>query len=299
VPNFLGIGASRSGTTWLYANLRRHPDIWLPPIKELHYFDRRHVPRRENQYYREQLRKRSRRYRRLKTYRTALKRRDAALLRDLRWDLYFFARRRTNRWYTGLFRPGQGQIAGEITPAYAFLKPDVVEEIQGINPDLKVIYLLRDPIDRSWSSAVKELRRGNERSVSDIPDEAFFKHFNRAGHERRRDYVRTLNTWEGVFGRERMFVGFLDDIEQDPRELLQRLYGFLGVPGNRAKIPARFLKKRVNASQERRSAIPPRFEAFLADLYLPQLQELSGRFGEPVTGWLRRAEEALAVAAGR
>ncbi len=38
-PDFLCIGAQRSGTTWLHHNLRQHPEIWMPPLKELHYFD--------------------------------------------------------------------------------------------------------------------------------------------------------------------------------------------------------------------------------------------------------------------
>ncbi len=38
LPDFLGIGAPRTGMTWLYENLRRHPEVWLPPIKEIHYF---------------------------------------------------------------------------------------------------------------------------------------------------------------------------------------------------------------------------------------------------------------------
>ena len=42
---FLGIGAARSGTTWLHENLRHHPQVWVPPAKELHYFDLlRHGP---------------------------------------------------------------------------------------------------------------------------------------------------------------------------------------------------------------------------------------------------------------
>ncbi|MBP8646382.1 MAG: sulfotransferase [Syntrophobacteraceae bacterium] len=41
LPNFLGIGAQRAGTTWLHAQLRSHPAIYLPPRrKELHFFDR-------------------------------------------------------------------------------------------------------------------------------------------------------------------------------------------------------------------------------------------------------------------
>lgn len=39
-PNFLGIGAQRSGTTWLDAQLRAHPGIYLPARrKEVHFFD--------------------------------------------------------------------------------------------------------------------------------------------------------------------------------------------------------------------------------------------------------------------
>ncbi len=39
--DFLGIGAQRAGTRWLYDQSQHHPDFWMPPIKELHYFDAR------------------------------------------------------------------------------------------------------------------------------------------------------------------------------------------------------------------------------------------------------------------
>jgi hypothetical protein len=39
LPDFLGIGAQRAGTTWLHQNLRCHPQIYLPKKKEQHYFD--------------------------------------------------------------------------------------------------------------------------------------------------------------------------------------------------------------------------------------------------------------------
>ena len=38
-PDFLCIGMSRSGTDWLRGHLRGHPDVWMPPIKEMTYFD--------------------------------------------------------------------------------------------------------------------------------------------------------------------------------------------------------------------------------------------------------------------
>lgn len=39
LPDFLGIGAPQSGTTWLFENLRRHPEIFMPERKELRYFE--------------------------------------------------------------------------------------------------------------------------------------------------------------------------------------------------------------------------------------------------------------------
>jgi len=40
-PDFVGIGAQKAGTTWLGHNLQLHPEIWMPGIKELHYFNER------------------------------------------------------------------------------------------------------------------------------------------------------------------------------------------------------------------------------------------------------------------
>lgn len=42
LPNFLCIGAARAGTTSLYEYMTQHPDIYVPPVKEVHYFTYRH-----------------------------------------------------------------------------------------------------------------------------------------------------------------------------------------------------------------------------------------------------------------
>ena len=39
-PDFFCIGAQKGGTRWLFDQLDHHPGFWMPPIKELHYFDR-------------------------------------------------------------------------------------------------------------------------------------------------------------------------------------------------------------------------------------------------------------------
>jgi Sulfotransferase family len=290
LPTFLGIGAPRAGTTWLHANLKKHPEIWLTPVKEIHYFDSRQRGDLRGNFYRRHLGKRARRYVTLATYRDRW--RDGTLFSQLAWDLQFFVPPRTDRWYQRIFRPGPGQIAGEITPAYSILKPDLVEEVREINPDLRVIYLLRDPVERSWSSAVSGLARRRGRPTEKITDKQLLRRFERQAHVLRTDYLRTYEIWERVFGRDQIFVGFLDEIQQDPRDLLLRLYRFLGVSDSEEHLPAG-LRRKVNSSKEYSAAIPENVRIHLAELYLPQLRELSARFGDPATDWLRRAEETL------
>lgn len=43
LPNFLIIGAPRSGTTWIQENIKHHPEIFMPEQKEIHFFDRNYA----------------------------------------------------------------------------------------------------------------------------------------------------------------------------------------------------------------------------------------------------------------
>ena len=44
LPRFLCIGAQKAGTSWLFAQLQSHPKVWMPPLKELQYFNHLYVP---------------------------------------------------------------------------------------------------------------------------------------------------------------------------------------------------------------------------------------------------------------
>lgn len=48
--DFIYIGAPRAGSTWLAAALSEHPQIWIPPTKEIHFFNDRHVISFEHKY---------------------------------------------------------------------------------------------------------------------------------------------------------------------------------------------------------------------------------------------------------
>ena len=118
-PDFLCIGAPRSGTSWLYEVLSRHPALWLPPIKELHYFDE---PSGSKRYYS---------YLRMRLTSGLWMNRPFS-----RFDLPYFFGRRDDAWYCRSVRARAppGLITGEITPAYSTLEESDLVHLRRLNP---------------------------------------------------------------------------------------------------------------------------------------------------------------------
>ena len=287
LPDFLIIGAQRSGTSWLNKNLRAHPEIWLTPIKELHHFNADRKTRgRKRQRFVKHLRRRS-----LRILRQIITL-DKRLFSDIAWDAHYFLRKRTNDWYVGLFRPGPSQIAGEATPAYGTLSLEKIREVRQVNPDIKLIYIMRDPIERSWSGATKDLAKRKNRMLSEVPDDEIYAKLNIKGAMMRSDHLQALDNWQGVFSADQFFITFFEDIVKEPEELLLRIYRFLGVTPSKEYISPN-VRKKVNPAGIYKTPIPERFQIHLAKQQIGQLRKLSSRFGGPAIEWLKKAELIL------
>ena len=123
-PDFLGIGAQKAGTTWLHANLSACDEIWLPHLKELHYFDRK-FPLMTAQVAAESGLRRSalEKHLTMSIKRLSLsKMRDRLAFRrwgDITWELRYLFGRWDDAWYESLFEHGKDRVVGEITPAYS------------------------------------------------------------------------------------------------------------------------------------------------------------------------------------
>jgi hypothetical protein len=287
-PDFLGIGAPRSATSWLHRALASQPDLWLPPVKELHWLDVQRrashasypIPGADPARIARQFRRDHRRL----------------LLRELRrgkgWsELRFAARyllgRRSDDWYASLFP--RDKIAGEITPAYMILPRELVEAIAAPRPGLRAILLMRDPIDRIWSGTRHFALSGRPPGEElDAKTRArVVKRFDTPGVRLRTDYRRALETWRGVLGPDRVFVGFYDDVQSDPAGLLGRILEFLGAdPAIAPAAPD--LARRVNAAET--TDLPRELAVELARRYREPLRELAQEFGGPPARWLARAE---------
>lgn len=283
-PHFLGIGAQKAATTWLDGCLRRHPGIWLPPLKELHYFDDRDAgggppgrPLLASRWAGRRLRRQL--VPRLRT--------DARYLdvSGLRWDVRFFFGRRSDAWYLSLFPGDPDSVAGEITPDYSVLDDAGVARVRAVLPDIKLIFLMRDPIDRSWSQIRMDLARTGRR-IGEVPVEELTALARSDRVTRRSDYSRTLRNWGTYYADERFFIGFLEDVRDRPEDLLASLCRFLGVD----PTPAGSLSRGGARTREGNEDIPPAVARELARLHLEGLRALEARFAGPVVGWRRRAE---------
>jgi hypothetical protein len=281
--DFLGIGAQRAGTTWLWRSLRAHPQIWTPPEKELHYFDRSPRYASANLLASDSLgarlfsrRPQDREFRRncRGKLSSIIRQRDWA---QLQWYCRYYFGRRNPEWYLSLFSGNSKRLRGEITPAYSMLERGDVARIRWLFPGLKILFLLRNPVDRAWSHLRLEWTEGRLRSIDDLAEvRALLEH---PGLTLRNDYLRTLNIWESEFPARQLFIGFYDDIVTRPNVLLRDVFRFLEVDDSVA--PAQ--TSAANPSKKRE--IPPELEDYLVSKYTPLLEYLAARFGGHARCW--------------
>ncbi len=282
-PDFLGIGAQKAGTTWLHKNLERHPDIWTPPEKELHFFDEKRYEdsglyarifgdKANEERWRRQVRRQWRRHR------------DQGW-DGIGWDLKYFMRSPSDQWYASLFPSRPGLVTGEITPNYSGLDAEKVTAIAELIPGLKIIFILRNPIERAWSHAQMDLVRvGNNQNPT---DDEFMAQFASPPSRRLSNYERALEIWRGVFPDEQIYVGYLEDIHFRPARMVQSVYEFLGVESEGADV----IRRKIHSGGI--ATMPTHLAIHLAELYLAPLRRLHRTLGGHSSRWFRMAEQLL------
>jgi len=163
------VGATKAGTSWLRAYLGAHPQVSMRRPKELHYFD--HFERRASwgvQSLRAEMQALRKRLAALPAgdpKRAQLQRGidDRRALRDMlalgHVDLGA---------YLAYLEGGAGaaRVVGDVTPAYALLSEATLEMIAGMAPDVRVLFLMRDPVARLWSHVrMAAMRRGGDETA--------------------------------------------------------------------------------------------------------------------------------------
>lgn len=136
------------------------------------------------------------------------------------------------QWYFDLFGQDSNCITGEITPSY-FHVPEVPERIAKHCPNVKLLVLLRNPIDTIWSSfwRLKRRKQTKAQSVLDFLD----RNGNLFHQAKRRHYAVHLARWFAEFGREQFWIMQSEKLFDTGD--LSSLWEFLGVPARHIRFP--------------------------------------------------------------
>lgn len=227
LPDFIGIGAQKSGTTWLHEALRQHPSISMASHrKEVHFFDR---------YY-----------------------------------------DRGTAWYESLFPSRPGCQAGEITPAYMF-EPQCAELIHQLVPRVKLVAILRNPVERAYSQFRDIVRNTGDRRG--------FDEFVKQDSEplERGLYHPQLQRYLALFPRSQMKVLLFEEMMSSPADSIQDLFAFLEVDPSFAPQNT---QEKVNASRI------PRFHSVFV-----LAKRLSARLHDSNLSWVVGALKKLGAGA--
>lgn len=208
LPTFVIAGTAKAGTTSLWRYLDQHPEIFMSMVKEPHYFAYHEgVPRYEGP--------------------GDVRRLDSMVVTDL-------------EDYAALFDGADSAGArGEASTMYLYL-PQSAAKMAELVPDLRIVAVLRAPVDRAYSAFEHHVRDGLEtESFQDALALEWAGKRDRWSpawqYWRMGQYYSQLHSLFEHFPRRQVLVVLYDELQTRPVETVQRIFGFIGV--DRTFIP--------------------------------------------------------------
>lgn len=278
---FVCVGAQKAGTTWLARVLSSHPDVFVTPVKEIHYFD--HINNITTHLSDGKRRSRYRKYhQRLWTQLN----RWTELRAQWPWYRRYMHSPIDDTWYTQLFAERQGKtFAGEATPEYAIIGRDGLAHVRRLAPEARVLYIVRNPVTRSWSQLLHYCRvhaldagdQTDDELIAILRDERF-REFG--------DYATTLANLSAVFSDEQISIEFYEDIHADRLGALERICSFIGTSFEAQWFPG--TERRYNPSQK--SVLPDTIRRYLKDEYRESVADIAERTSRLPDEWSREFE---------
>src|SRR5262249_16352453 len=135
-------------------------------------------------------------------------------------------------WYLDHFGLAASRVKGEASPSYASLPLSRIRLIRRLLPDVKLIFLMREPVARAWSHAKHNFRYGEANfagpaaDLANVPGCQWRENFAHEWPLTSGDYLGQLRRWLSVFPREQVYVGFYESIARRPEALLRDLFTF-------------------------------------------------------------------------
>ncbi len=264
-PDFLCIGAHKGGTTWLYQQLDSHPAFWMPPFKELHYFDQlSNVERASSPRCRDESDLR---------FLESIKSLSAKPYMDL-------------EHYARLFEPKGSLLCGDISPNYSTLSNEVIRQVVGYFPTLKVIFLARDPVERVWSHLSMEVRYRQIEPFDVTNIDEVNRNLVRRGLLLRSYPSAVVARWKRHVQPDRFRIYFFDDLQRNPTELRRSILRFLDA--DPAKRGSRAMADYNGWAGVEKLPLTDEVRSHLARFFKKELKTCAARLGGPARDWPAR-----------
>ncbi|MEP5154746.1 sulfotransferase [Planktotalea sp.] len=266
----LGVGSQKCGTSWLHNMISQSANVDMGIAKEYHIHDARTIP--ECAGFKRRAQKRL----------SGLKARGETNSAGPKLQLILDFHRDENVYYDyfqGLVAPGNIHVTGDFTPSYCGLS---AETFRGIDEQLtnrgmttKVVFLMRDPVERSWSAvrmSRRELQRKNpKRQFEQTEMEQLKDIYASPVYQLRSDYAATLKNLSAAFPEERVFIEFYETLFS--QDVINRLCEFVEIDPIQAD-----LGKFVNVSPKV-TTISEDIAEEIATYYAASYHEVANRFG--------------------
>lgn len=262
VPDFLMIGPQRTGTTWLSRYLVQHPDVFIPAEKELYYFN----------YLMEQgaLFHSTKLTWYLRKFEPSM--RDFLRLNGMNLKMMGRLPKTSLDW----FQYKKARVFGEATASYAAMDEGLIAEVLTLNPHIKIMMMVRNPIERAWSHAKKDLLKARKRSLKDVPFSEFSAFYQRDYQKRCGQYQSMIALWEKYVDKDCFLIQKFSDVKENPTKLFDRVCEFLEVTPMADSLMQH--KQVVNPTQ--RTKLPQAHQALLESLFADEISYLQQQ------GWL-------------
>ncbi len=202
LPNFLVVGAAKSGTTALYHYLAQHPEVFLSPIKETNFF--------------------------------ALKNKELSF-NGPGDDKGIHRRSITDiiEYKNQFINVTTEKAIGEICPSYLYLK-DAPKNIKEHIPEVKIIAILREPVARAFSAWVHLTRDGREHlsfeeALADEPRRIKENWAEIWHYKEESKYYNQLKRYYDSFPKENIKVVTYEEFQENPLKVYSELCKFIDV----------------------------------------------------------------------
>jgi hypothetical protein len=235
-PDFIGVGPEKTGTSWIDRQLRAHPDVKLPPVKELRYFwEKSQYPGEtflQRLAFKESWHRMQYREYGINCLKRLIRHPVQSLFKGrerLIWDYRYLMLPHDDQWYLTALDRKDKRLSGEISPQYFFRPENEIQAIHELLPACKVIISLRKPIDWIWSFAKMNTRSGflqSEFGSLDNYIDTKMKKFS---------FSKSLGYWQQYFPADQLLVLFYDQLKEDPWGYYQKICTFLGLEPEEAR----------------------------------------------------------------